>query len=91
MGDETIGAGTDIDMALGLGFVNPAGHNQVLPEVFAFGDAGFGVAVVELWVEGHWPRVGTPKTSIVVDESRDCGECTSESPRIDPKLRTQLM
>lgn len=46
MGDETVGAGANVDVTIGFGFVNPAGDDEVLPEVFASGGAGFRVAVV---------------------------------------------
>ena len=75
MGNKTIGAGANIDMALGLGFVNPAGHNQVLPEVFAFGDAGFGVAVVEAGVEGHPTLMACSESAAVSPVLGEAAEC----------------
>lgn len=64
MGNKTISAGTNINMALGIGLVNPAGHNQVLPKVLAFSDTGFGVAVVEAGAKVDFSLMDTMECSI---------------------------
>lgn len=71
VGDEPIEPGPDIDMHLRPGFVYPPGDHQVLPEILAFGDATFVVAIVKLWIERDYTLVDSTKAPVVTNESRN--------------------
>jgi len=47
MGHKPISPRTHIHMLARVGFINPACHQQVLPEVFASGDAALLVAIMQ--------------------------------------------